>query len=137
MVAGWSLAGSPWARLPPIVARFRTIGSAMTAAVSARIGYFLWISSELLEGGLARPPADLQEAALLLDVLEARHPVDVDEVSGRAQPELEERQEALASREHLGVAVSAEELDRLGERAGSVVVERSRDHALSFRCDSL
>src|SRR5207249_4289749 len=30
IVAGWSLAGSPWARLPPSVARLRTRGSAMT-----------------------------------------------------------------------------------------------------------
>ena len=57
-------------------------------------------------------------------------------MSGRAHAELQERQEALASRQHFGVAVFAEELDRLRERAGSVVVERSRDHALSFRCES-
>ena len=38
MVAGWSLAGSPCATLPQMVARFRTSGSAMTLAVSRRMG---------------------------------------------------------------------------------------------------
>src|SRR5512135_1245953 len=46
IVAGWSLAGSPWARLPPAVARLRTIGSAITRAVSSRIGYFERMRSE-------------------------------------------------------------------------------------------
>ncbi len=38
IVAGWSLAGSPWARLPPTVARLRTMGSAITRQVSKRSG---------------------------------------------------------------------------------------------------
>ena len=38
MVAGWSLAGSPCAMLPQMVARFRTSGSAITFAVSSRMG---------------------------------------------------------------------------------------------------
>ena len=38
IVAGWSLAGSAWAILPPTVAQFRTTGSAMTLEVSERIG---------------------------------------------------------------------------------------------------
>src|SRR6185436_2749015 len=38
-----------------------------------------------LEGGLARSPADLQEASVLLDVLETRYAVDVDEMSGRTE----------------------------------------------------
>ena len=38
MVAGWSLAGSPCATFPQIVARFRTSGSAITFAVSRRMG---------------------------------------------------------------------------------------------------
>src|SRR5512143_1448762 len=46
IVAGWSLAGSPWARLPPAVARLRTIGSAITRAVSSRIGYLVRMRSE-------------------------------------------------------------------------------------------
>src|SRR5690606_24405412 len=38
IVAGWSFAGSPCARLPHTVARLRTSGSAITRAVSARMG---------------------------------------------------------------------------------------------------
>ena len=52
-------------------------------------------------------PADLQEPALFLDVLEARDAADVHEVAGRAEAQLQERQQALAAREHLRVVAVA------------------------------
>ena len=57
----------------------------------------------MLERRLAGAAADLQEAALLLDVLEAGDAADVHQVAGGAQPELEQRQQALPAGEDLGV----------------------------------
>src|SRR6266850_1744663 len=57
MVAGWSLAGSPCARFPPTVARLRTSGSAITRAVSRRMGYRSWIRSDRSStASRVRPP---------------------------------------------------------------------------------
>ena len=107
MVAGWSLAGSPWARLPPTVARLRTSGSAITAAVSTRIGYFDRTSGRGLERRLAHQGPDLQEAALFLDVVEAGDAADVHEVRRLGEAQLEQGQQALPSGEDLGLLAEA------------------------------
>src|SRR5947199_759741 len=86
----------------------------------------------MLEGRLPGPAADQEEAALLPDVFEAGDAADVHQVAGGAEPELEERQEALAAGEDLGVAalgaVAREERERLLQGLGCVVVERCWDH---------
>ena len=57
IVAGWSLAGSPCARFPPTVARLRTRGSAMTRAVSSRMGKRVrTISDRSSAASRVRPP---------------------------------------------------------------------------------
>src|SRR5205823_11734769 len=81
-----------------------------------------------LQRRLARPASDAEHPALFLDVLEARDLADVDEVTRLAEAELEERQEALAAREDLGVLVLREQRDRLRERGRCMVVEAGRDH---------
>ena len=62
MIVGWI----GMARLPPTVARFRTIGSAMTSAVSWRIGYFFLNDIRPFERRFLRSPADLEKPAFLL-----------------------------------------------------------------------
>ena len=82
-----------------------------------------------LQRRFARAPSDAQHPALFLDVLEARDLADVDEVTGLTQAELEERQQALATREDLCVlGIFPEKRNRLRERGWCVVVEAGRDH---------
>ena len=62
-----------------------------------------WTRSERSSADSRVRPPIAQVAALLLDVLEAGDAPDVDQMAGGAQPELEQRQQALAAGEHLGV----------------------------------
>src|SRR4029453_7109206 len=48
---------------------------------------------------------------------------------GRAQAELEQRDEALATGQHLGPGVGADDREGLLDRGRTVVGERCRDHA--------
>ena len=135
MVAGWSLAGSPCARLPPTVARLRTSGSAITAAVSTRIGYLALHERRALERRLARQRADLEDAAFLLDVVEPGDAADVDEVPRPRQPELEQRQQALAAGEDLRLVAASfsSSPSASGQRLRGVVVERREESSITLR----
>ena len=68
---GWSLAGSPWARLPPTVARLRTSGSAITSARVEEQRIARPDELGLLQLRLARERADPEEAVGLADVRRA------------------------------------------------------------------
>ena len=78
-----------------------------------------------LERGFARAPADLQHAALFLDVLQPGDAADVHQVLGSSEPQLEQRQQALAAGENLGaVSQAREQGDGFRHRGGRMVVER-------------
>ena len=82
---------------------------------------------------MAAERADPQRAvAVLAVVAEAGQVVDVDEQRGGGEAQLEQRHEALAAREHLGVvAVLGEQRDRLVEGARRRVAEAGGVHASS------
>src|SRR5216117_2728932 len=74
---------------------------------------------------------------MLLDVREARDPVQVHERRGTTQAEIEERHEALAAGEDLRVAaVAPEQRERLVEARGGVVVEFDGLHVRAFWINS-
>src|SRR5439155_3019615 len=76
-----------------------------------------------------RERADAQEAVGLLDVREPGNSVDVDDVLRGGQAELHERDETLATGQHLRVvAKPGEQPCRLADRCGSVVLEGGRNH---------
>ena len=83
-----------------------------------------------LQVGVAAERADAQRAvAVLAVVAEAGQVVDVDEQRGGGEAQLEQRHEALAAREHLGVvAVLGQERDRLVEGARRRVAEAGGVH---------
>src|SRR5262245_16056781 len=56
-----------------------------------------------LERRFSRSPADLEKATFLLDVLEPGDLADVDEMRGSGNAKLQEGQQTLSSRQHLGV----------------------------------
>ena len=126
------MAGSACARFPPTVARLRTSGSAITSAVSWRIGYFDLMISErssadsrvrpIRKGRLGKPVefgykaqiVDNADGVILDHNVEIGNPPDVDQVACRADTKLEQRQQALAARQHLGlIAMALQERDRL------------------------
>ena len=76
--------------------------------------------------------ADPEEPVALLDPVEAGDPVHVDEPLRCCEAELHQRDQALASGEDLRVlAVLREELQRLLEGLGPVVLERCWEHLLN------
>ena len=87
-----------------------------------------------LDRPLSRHRAEPDLSVTLLDVREARDPVQVHERRGTAQAEVEERHQALAAREDLRVApVAAEQRERLVEARGGVVVELDGLHCSGVR----
>ena len=78
---------------------------------------------------LPRHRAEADLAVLLADVGERRDPVQVDERGGPRQAEVQQRHQALAAGQHLGVAaVAAQRRERLVEARGRVVLELGRFH---------
>ena len=73
--------------------------------------------------------SDRDPVAVLAHVPEVVEPADVDHHARACDTELQRRDQGLPSGEQLRILVTAEELDRLVDRAGSRVRERSRDHA--------
>ena len=63
-------------------------------------------------------------SSLDLDGVQARDPVDVDEQRRRREPHRQQRDQALAAGQHLGVRLAGQGRDRLGERPWPAVVER-------------
>jgi hypothetical protein len=77
----------------------------------------------------ARERADPEKPMSLTDARQTRDSVDVHDVRGVREPELHQRDEALASREDLGVlAEPDQERRRLADRGRCVIVERGRNH---------
>ena len=86
-------------------------------------------SGSACDRGMARERADRELRAGVADVGEIGEPPDVDELRRPRDPELHRRQRASArprapSRRHR----VAEQLDRMLDRLGDLVVERCRDH---------
>ncbi len=83
--------------------------------------------------GVAAQRTDVERAVGPdLDVVEAADLVDVDEQLRRGEPQLEQRDQALPSREHLGLSPTVvQETDRLVERARRFITEPRRIHALA------
>src|SRR5438067_1030992 len=82
-----------------------------------------------LDGAVVGERADDQRAAFLADAGDARHLAQIDDVGGRREAELHERDEALAARDHLRVAsVLREEREGFGDGARSVILEWRRIH---------
>jgi len=76
--------------------------------------------------------AEPQRAVAFLDAVQTRDPVDVDQMLGRREPEFHHRDQALASRQDLGVlAVLGEQRQGLVERGGPVVLESRWQHAIA------
>ncbi len=74
--------------------------------------------------------APIRSAAVrLLDRVEARNAVHVDDDRGLDDAGLQQRDEALAAGEHPRVVAAREQRERLVERLRSVVVERRGLHA--------
>ncbi len=77
---------------------------------------------------LAHRGADVELAVSLLQHVEARDAVHVDERTRLRCSELHQLHEALAAREHLRAVALREQLDRLLDRLRRVVLERRRLH---------
>ena len=76
--------------------------------------------------------ADAQAAVLLFEGVEPLNPADVNEVAGPGQPEGQQRQQALAAGQQLGVLSGLiEKSDRFVERARRRVGEGRRLHGSS------
>src|SRR5256712_12564195 len=81
-----------------------------------------------LEVRLADEGADA-ELAVLPDRREAAHAIDVDEETRLCESELHQRDEALASREHLALPAGArQQLDGVRDVVRDLIVEGRRDH---------
>jgi hypothetical protein len=80
-----------------------------------------------LGGTLTSERADVEPAAVLADGLELGQPGEIDEGRRRREAQVEQRSEALAPGERLGVApVARQQRERLLEARRAVVVERRR-----------
>ena len=76
-------------------------------------------------------PIDDAAVGRRADPLELLDPPDVDERRRTGETQLEQRQEALAAGQDLGVGRAGEEAERLIEGRRPVVGECGRDHALA------
>ncbi len=76
--------------------------------------------------------SDPEVAVRLLDEVQARDTVDVDEDRGGRQPQFHHRDQALAPGQHpCLIAALGESGERLGQGVGRQVVERCRVHFTS------
>ena len=83
-----------------------------------------------LELGLADERADHERAVPFGDRAEPGDPVEVDHVARGREPELHQRDQALAAREDLRpVTELAEERDGVLEGGRAVILENRRNHA--------
>ena len=91
----------------------------------------------LFDGGLPGRGPDLQCASLGSDVVKVGNPVYVHDAGGSCQAEAHHRHQALASGQHLGVLVAAQQPDRVVDRFGSVIFESCGFPSLSHSiCNS-
>ena len=82
----------------------------------------------VLEVVVARERTDGDRVAVLAHVREVGDAPDVDEQLGPRQAQPHEREERVAAGEELRLPAGAEELDRVVDGLGDLVVERCRDH---------
>jgi hypothetical protein len=99
-------------------------------AASARSGARRRTSGERSRAPLPREGPEGEAAVADRPHLsEPRHPVDVDHDRRAREPHVHERDQALAAGQHLRLrAVAGQQVERLVERAGRVVLERRRLH---------
>ena len=107
--------GAAVARLPVSDLQQRLVHD--RPARAHRIGEF--------EIALARHGADLERAVGFADVGQALHAVEIDDVIGLHEAEVEHRHQRLAAREQLGVLETAEQPDGLVDRFRIVIAERA------------
>jgi hypothetical protein len=81
--------------------------------------------------GLPHDRANRHAAISLVDVVELFDAVDVDQVLGPGEAEVEQGDQRLAAGEHLGVVQLAEQGHGRGGRIGCVVLEGGRLHLYS------
>ena len=135
-IVGASEAGSVCATEPPIVPRCLTCGSPIVPTDSARIGHPDLRSSSCCEVVIARERADRDRVAVLAHVREVGEPADVHQQLGTSEPEPHERQQRVPAREELRVGAGAEELDRVVDGLGDLVVEGCGDHFAPPSCSA-
>ena len=125
--AGRSEAGSPWASVPPIVPRLRTCWSAIVAAALAAS------PRPLVATSWWRVIAPMRTVPSVRSMpAQPGHAPEVDEQRGRGQPQLHQRHERVAAREHLGVLAALAQRGQRGvERVRRDVVELGGDHAVT------
>ena len=127
--AGQSDAGSAWATEPPIVPQLRTCGSPMPAGQFLDHRIVVADDHVLVDLAMRRPGADPQVVVGLDDPVEPADRLEVDQHPGLAEAELQQRDQAVAAGEELGLALSlVQDPDRLVEARRPYVLERSRNH---------
>jgi hypothetical protein len=78
---------------------------------------------------VAEQRADAQRPVTLLEKIQVLDLVDIDQVARAGEPQLQQRDQALAARQDLGVFTELiEEAERLVHGPRSVVLKRSRQH---------
>src|SRR4051794_17360974 len=77
---------------------------------------------------MTRERTDRDRVARVADVREVVETPHVDEQRGPRKAQPQEREQRMAACEDLRVVATAEQRDRMLDRLGNLVVERSRDH---------
>ena len=122
--AGSSAAGSAWAALPVADGPVPDVGHGRRHQGSRPAGH-----RRALDGGVADAGADGEPARPGVDGVEPGDAADVDKVGGMAQPQRQQRDEALPAGQDLGVgAVLGQQADRLLHGSRAVVAERRHLH---------
>ena len=107
ITAAQSPCGSAWHSDPTRVPRVRTIGSAMRGAAAAIVGWRSGRSAGALEVGVPAQRTDVQGAVVGDAVVgEVGQVVDVDQQLGGGEAQLEQRDQALAAGQHLGLTLA-------------------------------
>ena len=136
--AGYSAAGSAWAIEPPTVPRLRICGWAIQRVALVQQRLALAHERRSLDRPLGRHGADGEPAVRLADVVEVGDPAEVEQQLRTREPHVEQRHQALAAGQDLGLArrVAASSETRLGHRVGGGVFEGRRLHAGLLRRQS-
>ena len=127
--AGQSDAGSAWATEPPIVPQLRTCGSPMRRGDVLEHRVVVADDRVLVDLPVGRPGADAQVVVRLDDGVHAVDVAKVDEQCRLREPELDQRDEAVAAGKQLGLAFAVlEDPQRLVQVRRTDVVELAGDH---------
>ena len=126
---GISAAASACTIEPTVVPRLRIVACATLARASGTSGCTRRTSGEARTAACRASAPDPDAAVVDLDGVQAREPVDVDEHRGGREPHRQQRDQALATGQHLGVRLAGQGRDRLGERPWPAVGERCWLHS--------